>query len=57
MLPYGFEMSIPAPIAAAIGSSIIATSLAPAEYAASSTARLSTSVAPEGIHTLILGLR
>ena len=30
MLPQGFDMSIPAPIAAAIGSSIMATSLAPA---------------------------
>ena len=30
MLPQGLEISIPAPMAAAIGSSIIATSLAPA---------------------------
>ena len=30
MLPHGLEISIPAPIAAAIGSSIIITSLAPA---------------------------
>ena len=30
ILPHGLEISIPAPIAAAIGSSIIATSLAPA---------------------------
>ena len=55
MLPHGLEISIPAPIAAAIGSSIIATSLAPAEYVASSTAFFSTSVTPLGTHTLILG--
>jgi len=30
MFPHGFEISIPAPIAAAIGSSMMATSLAPA---------------------------
>ena len=30
ILPQGLDISIPAPIAAAIGSSIIATSLAPA---------------------------
>jgi len=30
MFPHGLDISIPAPIAAAIGSSIIATSLAPA---------------------------
>ena len=51
MFPHGFEISIPAPIAAAIGSSMMATSLAPA----SSTAFFSTSVTPLGTHTLIRG--
>ena len=55
ILPHGLAMSIPAPIAAAIGSSIIATSLAPASYVASSTAFFSTSVTPLGTHTLIRG--
>ena len=55
IFPTAFEISIPAPIAAATGSSIIFTSLAPAEYVASSTAFFSTSVAPDGIHTAILG--
>jgi len=44
MLPHGLYISIPAPIAAATGSSIIETSLAPAAYVASSTAFFSTSV-------------
>ena len=57
MLPHGREISIPAPIAAAIGSSMIATSLAPASYVASSTAFFSTSVTPLGTQTLIRGLR
>ena len=44
MLPQGLEMSIPAPIAAAIGSSIKYTLRAPACDAASITALFSTSV-------------
>ncbi len=50
MCPVGWAMSRPAPIAAAIGSSISATSRAPADRQASSTARVSTSVTPEGTH-------
>ena len=42
-------------MAAAIGSSIKSTLLEPACRAASSTARRSTSVTPEGMHTTILG--
>ena len=57
ILPHGREISIPAPIAAAIGSSMIETDRAPAANAASSTARFSTSVTPEGTHTEIRGLR
>ena len=45
------------PIAAAIGSSIICTSLAPACFVASSTALFSTSVTPVGTHTIILGIK
>ena len=55
IFPHGLEMSIPAPIAAAIGSSMIDTSLAPAWYVASSTAFFSTSVTPLGTHTAIRG--
>ena len=55
IFPHGFEISIPAPIAAAIGSSIILTSLAPAANVASSTAFFSTSVTPLGTHTLTSG--
>lgn len=55
ILPHGLEMSIPAPIAAAIGSSIKYTFLAPACEAASITAFFSTSVTWEGIHIIILG--
>ena len=57
MHPFGFEISIPAPIAAAIGSSIRNTSLAPASIVASITALFSTSVTPEGTHTIIFGLK
>ena len=56
IVPLGIEISISAPIAAAIGSSIISTCLAPVLYTASSTARLSTSVTPLGTQTQILGL-
>ena len=55
MLPVGFEISIPAPIAAAIGSSIINVSFAPALLAASITAFFSTCVTPLGTQTTILG--
>ena len=48
-------MSIPAPIAAAIGSSIKYTFLAPASVAASITAFFSTSVTLYGIQIIILG--
>ena len=50
MFPVGWAMSSPAPMAAAIGSSISATSRAPADRHASSTARVSTSVTPDGTH-------
>ena len=43
------------PIAAAIGSSIIETCLAPALNAASRTARRSTSVTPDGMQIMIRG--
>ena len=49
-------MSSPIPIAAATGSSIRYTSLALALSPESLTARLSTSVTPEGTHMTILGL-
>ena len=57
IVPLGWDISIPAPIAAAIGSSIRKTSLAPASIVASITAFFSTSVTPEGIHTIICGLK
>ena len=44
-------------MAAAIGSSIRNTSLAPASIVASITALFSTSVTPEGTHTTICGLK
>ena len=44
------------PIAAAIGSSTIYTSLAPADFAASSTALISTLVIPVGTPITTLGL-
>ncbi len=49
MLPSGASTSRPIPKAAAIGSKIINTSLPPACSAESLTARISTSVLPEGI--------
>ena len=55
MFPHAFEISIPAPIAAAIGSSIKYTFLAPACPAASITAFFSTSVTCDGIQIIILG--
>ena len=56
MFPLGSSISIPAPIAAAIGSSIKYTSLAPAWIIVSSTALSSTSVIPDGTPTITLGL-
>ena len=49
MLPTGSLIGRPAPIAAAIGSSIVYASRAPAESAASLAARFSTSVTPLGM--------
>ncbi len=56
ILPVGSWTGRPAPMAAAMGSSINAASLAPAWMAASRTARFSTSVTPEGTETTTLGL-
>ena len=53
--PTGSSIGIPAPIAAAIGSSIRCTLRAPAASDASSTARFSTSVTPEGAQTISRG--
>ena len=55
IFPHGFAISIPAPIAAAIGSSIKNTFLAPAWFAASITAFFSTSVTLDGMHIIVLG--
>ena len=49
-LAIGSAIGSPAPMAAAIGSSISVTERAPAERQASSRARRSTSVMPEGAH-------
>ena len=57
ILPFGLTISIPAPIAAALGSSIKATYFAPALRAASSTAISSTSVTPEGTQIITRGLK
>ena len=56
MLPLALDISKPAPIADAIGSSISLVVLAPALLAASITALFSTSVTPLGTQTTILGL-
>ena len=53
--PIGSSIAIPAPIAAAIGSSIRCTRRAPAASEASSTARFSTSVTPDGAQTISRG--
>ena len=53
--PIGSSMATPAPMAAAIGSSMRCTRRAPAASDASSTARFSTSVTPEGAHTIRRG--
>ena len=55
--PIGSVTGMSAPIAAAIGSSISHTSLAPAFDAASRIARRSTLVEPEGTQITISGLR
>jgi len=55
MLPCGSAIGSPAPIAAAIGSSIRYAERAPAAIVASSTARRSTSVIPLGTHTIARG--
>ena len=54
-LPDGSLTGRPAPIAAAIGSSISLAQRAPAFRAASRTARFSTSVTPEGMPSSIRG--
>ena len=54
--PVGWVTGRPAPIAAAIGSSIRKTRLAPALSADSRIARRSTAVEPEGTHTMICGV-
>ncbi len=55
MLPLGSVIGRPAPIAAAIGSSIRNTSRAPALSALSLTARFSTSVMPDGTQMMMRG--
>ncbi len=49
-------MGSPTPMAAAIGSATMKTALAPAPSAESRTARRSTSVMPDGTHTITRGL-
>jgi hypothetical protein len=55
MLPVGSATGRPAPIAAAIGSSIRYACRAPADRQASSTARFSTPVTPDGTQTTTRG--
>ena len=55
MLPVGVSTGNPTPIAAAMGSATMKTSLAPAPRAESRTARRSTSVMPEGTQTMTRG--
>ena len=55
MFPVGSATGRPAPIAAAIGSSIRYAWRAPAESVASSTARFSTPVTPDGTQTTTRG--
>ena len=55
MLPDGSVTGSPAPIAAAIGSSISSTRRAPALSALSWMARRSTAVLPDGTQTMIIG--
>ena len=56
MLPTGEFVGRPAPMAAAIGSSMIRTLLAPAFLQDSRTARLSTAVTPDGMQIMTLAL-
>ena len=57
MFPVGSCTGSPAPMAAAIGSSMIRAGLrAPANSAASCTARCSTPVTPEGTQMIMRGL-
>src|SRR5439155_1342675 len=56
MLPVGSWIGRPAPIAAAIGSSMMYALRAPAAIVASSTARCSTPVMPLGTHSTTRGL-
>ena len=56
MLPVASRVGRPAPMAAAIGSSMIFTRLAPAFSAASLTARRSTAVTPEGMQIMTRAL-
>ena len=55
-MPVGSWIGRPAPIAAAIGSSMRYAWRAPADIVASKTARFSTSVTPEGTQTTTRGL-
>ena len=55
MFPVGSATGSPAPMAAAIGSSIRKALRAPADSVASSTARFSTPVTPEGTQTTTRG--
>ena len=55
MLPVASDTGRPAPIAAAIGSSIRSAWRAPADSVASITARFSTPVTPDGTHTTTRG--
>ena len=55
MFPVGVSTGSPTPIAAAIGSATMNTSFAPAPSAESRTARFSTSVIPDGTHTMTRG--
>ena len=55
MFPVGSPTGRPAPIAAAMGSSIKYAWRAPADRHASSTARFSTPVTPDGTHTTTRG--
>ena len=55
MEPWGSATGRPAPMAAAMGSSMMETRLAPACSAASRTARRSTAVTPEGIQMTTRG--
>ena len=57
MLPLASVTGSPAPTAAAIGSSIRKTSRAPADSAASLTARRSTCVIPDGTAMMMRGLK